>query len=68
LTSDGKPYAIERYKQIVKERYLISKKCNTSYADTAQISSLERTYLIDFIFEEIQREKELREQAKANAK
>ena len=68
MTSDGKPYALERYKQIVKERYLISKKCNTSYSDLANISCLERTYLIDFIFEEIQREKELREQAKANAK
>lgn len=58
LTTDGKPYGPKRYESIVKERYLISKRLNTSYIDTANISPLERGYLIKWILEEIKAEQE----------
>ena len=60
LTSDGKPYGVERFKQIVEECYVISKKINTSYNDLMKITPLERTYLIQFIKRDLERENELR--------
>jgi hypothetical protein len=60
LTSDGKPYGIERFKQIVEECYTISKRINTSYNDLMKITPLERTYLIQFIKRDLERENELR--------
>lgn len=54
----------ELYKEIVKERYLISKHTNTSYVDTADISHQERNYLIQFIAEDLQRQKDMYEKAK----
>ena len=52
LTSDGKPYAPIRWKQIVKERFFISKNINTSYLDTGKITPRERAYLLEFIHDE----------------
>lgn len=49
LTSDGKPFGPYRYKQIVKECYLISKKSNTSYTDVMQITPQERNYILEFL-------------------
>lgn len=54
----------ELYKDLVKERYIITKHTNTSYADTANISHAERNYLIQFISEDLQRQKELYDKAK----
>ena len=68
LTSDGKPYAPQRYKDITKERYLISKHCNTSYKDLDNVSPTERSYLLEFIYEEIQKEQEAYEEAMRNKK
>lgn len=59
LTSDGKPYATERFKQIVQERYIISKHSNTSYIDTLEVTPTERTYLIQFILDDLQKQKEM---------
>ena len=59
LTSDGKPYAPERLKQLVKERYYIAKNCNTSYTDTGKMSFLERKYLLEFIQEEMEYRKNI---------
>ena len=59
MTSDGKPYALNRYKQIVQERYLISKNCNTSYTDLGDVSPLERKYIIEFITDELQKQKDI---------
>lgn len=59
LTSDGKPYGPYRYKEIVKECYLISKNCNTSYVDLLKITPIERDYLYEFILEEYQKTEEL---------
>ena len=68
LTSNGRPYGPERYKEIVKERYIISKHCNTSYDDVATITPLERHYLLDFITEDLKKQKELIDKQKAKRK
>jgi len=64
LTSDGKPYATERYKQIVHERYLISKNINTGYDDTLNITPSERAYLLQFIVEDLERQQQMIEAEK----
>lgn len=61
LTKDGKPYGPIRLKEIIKERYLISKNINTSYNDTGKITPLERRYILEFMIEEVQAQKELKE-------
>ena len=65
LTSDGKPYGPVRYEEIVEECYAISKRIHTSYNDLKQITPLERTYLLQFIRRDIERENELREKQQA---
>ena len=65
LTNDGKPYGPVRYKDIVKERYLISKYCNTSYTDIGDTSPLERKYILEFITDELKKQKEQIDQMKA---
>lgn len=62
FTSDGAPYGPERYKDIVHECYLVSKYCHTSYTDLLSVTPLEREYLLSFITEEKEKEKELKEQ------
>lgn len=52
LTKDKKPYGPARYKEIVQERYFISKNINTSYNDIGKITPAEREYLIEFIVDE----------------
>lgn len=68
LTSDGKPYGPHRFYEIVKERYLISKHCNTSYKDLDNVSPTERTYLLELIYDELQKEHRAYEEAKQNNK
>lgn len=68
LTSDGKPYGPYRYKQIVKEAYLISKNTNTSYVDVMKITPQERNYILEFLSEEFKRTQELTEQARQQNK
>ena len=60
LTSDGRPYGPFRYEQIVEECYAISKRMHTSYGDLMKITPLERTYLLQFIRRDLERENELR--------
>ena len=67
-TNDGKPYGQERFKQIVQERYLISKRLHTSYLDTATISPTERTLVLQFIRDDLQREQEAAEMARNQRK
>ena len=57
-TSENKPYAPERFKDIVKERYLISTHINTSYGETASISPTERVLLLQFIRDDLQKKHE----------
>ena len=66
MTEDGKPYAPLRYKEIAKERYLISKHTNTSYDDTSNITPLERGYILEFLIEDFQRQKEMYDKAQAD--
>ncbi len=67
MTEDGKPYGPSRYKEIARERYLISKHTNTSYDDTSNITPLERGYLLEFLVEDMQRQKDLYDKAQADA-
>lgn len=64
MTSDGRPYGEVRYKDIVQERYLISKSTHTSYLDTGKITPLEKKYILEFIKEEIDKTKEAAEKRK----
>lgn len=52
LTKDNKPYGPVRFKEIVQERYFISKNINTSYNDIGKIAPIEREYLLEFIVDE----------------
>ncbi len=58
LTSDGKPYAPVRFKELVKECYIISKNCNTSYTDLLNVTPVEKNYMLEFIMEEIKNAEE----------
>ena len=64
MTEDGKPYGPFRYKEIVKERFIISKYCNTSYTDLANVTPTERNYLLEFATEECDKAKEIAEEMK----
>ena len=64
MTEDGKPYGPFRYKEIVKERYIISKYCNTSYTDLANVTPTERNYLLEFATEACDNAKEIAEEMK----
>lgn len=64
FNSDGSLYAPKKFKDLVQERYLISKYCHTSYNELGEISPLERSYLVEFIEEEIKKQKEELEKAR----
>lgn len=68
LTSDGKPYAPHRFRELSKEKYLISKYCNTSYSDVDKITPTERKYILEFIYEEKLKEQQAYEEAIRNKK
>ena len=68
LTTDGKPWGPHRYKEIVKERWYISKHTNTSYSDTGNITPLEREYLIEFINEDLKATKDIIEKSNRKGK
>ena len=64
LTSDGKPYAPQRFKEIIREKYIITKNTNTSYGDIGDMSPTERAYMLEFISDDFKRNAELVEQYK----
>ena len=64
LTSDSDKYCGERYKELARGRYLISKHCNTSYNEAGDITPLERDYIIGFITEELEKQQKALEEAK----
>ena len=49
LTSDGKPYAQLRLKQIVKENFFLTKLLHASYGDLLEISPTKSKYLLEFL-------------------
>lgn len=63
-TIDGKPYGPFRYKEIVRERYIISKHINTSYSDLGQITPIEREYLIEFITDDLMKKQKALDEIK----
>ena len=67
---DGKikPYGPIRFKQIVQERYIISKMINTSYNDVGEITPLERRYLLEFMYAEMEKTKKIIEEKKQKNK
>lgn len=65
-TSEKKPYAPERFRDIVEERYLISNYIHTSYLDTASISPTERTMLLQLIKDDLQRKYDKIEEIRSN--
>lgn len=52
-----------RFKQIVEDRYFISKNANISYSDTGLMTPTERKYIIEFINRDITRQNEAMEKA-----
>lgn len=63
-TRDGKPYGPVRYREIVKECYVISKNINTSYTDLMKITPLERKFLVEFLLDESKKAQEMINNAK----
>ena len=56
---DGSPYGPTRYKERVRECYLISKNINTSYVDVLKITPVERNMMLNFLLEEAKRREEI---------
>ena len=67
-TKDGKPYGPARYREIVRERYFISKHTSTSYSDTGDITPTERLYMLEFIAEEIMKQQEMLKNIRGKSK
>lgn len=67
LTSDKKPYGPFRYKQIVKECYIITKNTNTPYSDVLEMTPAEREYFIEFLSEDFKKQQEQIDKAKQNS-
>ena len=67
MTEDGKPYGPTRYKELVQERYLLTKHTNTSYDDLAKITPLERGYLLEFLIQDLEKQKAAYEKAQAES-
>lgn len=57
----------QRFKDIARERYLISKHTNTSFNDTQYMSPIEREFVLEFVMEELQKQKEIMDAAKEKA-
>ena len=58
------PYGPWRYKRIVEECYFISHQINTSYTDLLKITPRERGYMLEFLSEELRKQKESLEKIK----
>lgn len=67
MNEEGSSYGPARYKEIVRERFWISKLTNTSYKDTQDITPIERSLLIEFIIEDLERQKRLYDKARDEA-
>lgn len=56
--------AVESYKNIVKERYIISKNIHTSYNEVGEMSPTERNLIINFILDDLKKQKEILDQGR----
>ena len=59
VTEDNKPWGPERYKNIIRERYRITKNANISYGDTGNMTPTEREIILQFIDDDLKRSKEI---------
>ena len=62
--SSGEPYGPVRFRQIIKECYLIAKNCNTSYTDLLNITPMEKNELINLIIDENKKSEEAMQKIK----
>ena len=53
MTINGKPYAPERFQEIIEERYQISKRIHTSYNELGEVTPREREMLLKLIARDI---------------
>ena len=67
-TSNGQDYGPYRYKQIIKELYIIAKNLHTSYTDLLDITPTEKHELLNLIIDENERSKEQMDKIKKEAK
>ena len=58
MTKDGKPYGPFRYKEIVQERYFITKNTHITYNETGEMTPIERDYIVQFIIDDDRKNKE----------
>lgn len=59
-------YRHKKFKEIVREKYIISKAINTSYTDLGKITAIERKLLLQFIKEDADSLRKEYEQRKRN--
>lgn len=64
-TKDGEDYGPIRYEELVKECYVISKNLHISYSDVLNMTPIERSLLISFMREDMERQKQEIERRKA---
>ena len=57
-TNEGKPYAPQRFKEIVRECYFLTRNANISRKDVMDMTPTERSYFIEFVLDEAQKTKE----------
>ena len=55
LTNDGQPYGPWKYRQLVKECYLIAKNSGIPYSDVLHMNPTERQDILDLISDEFKR-------------
>ena len=67
MTEDGQPYGPIRYKELVKEAYIITRNLNTTYNDVVMLNPTERKYLIKFLIDESKQRDEMIQKRKAEA-
>ena len=58
------PYGPTRLKELIRQNYLISKNCSTSYNDVLSLTPIERDYLIEFIIQEADEAKRMIKESK----
>ena len=67
-TNNNEPYGPWKYKQTIKELYIISKNTNTSYTDLLGITPTEKNELLTLIIEDNEKSEEALQKLKAQTK
>lgn len=67
LSNEDEGEAQKRFRDIVMERYVISKHTNTTYCDSEKITPTERRMILGFIEEDLRKQNEMYEKAKAQS-